>query len=179
MNPTATAERPAVQAPGTQQTGEAHDSGRMMHGSYGRFMAMIATSTATMFVLMYSLVFRLEHVWFADTRFLMALYMGAMMTVVMLTFMLGMYRNTTVNAAIFGGAAIVFGVALYLARSQSSIGDVAYMKAMIPHHSIAILTSSRANLADPRVRSLADSIIVAQNREIAQMEALIRDLQQR
>ncbi|WP_411282161.1 DUF305 domain-containing protein [Gemmatimonas sp.] len=150
----------------------------MRHGSYGRFAAMIVTSTAIMFVLMYSLVYRPEHLWFADTRFLMALYMGAMMAVVMLAFMQGMYRNKTVNGAIFGGAAVVFVVALYLARSQSTIGDVAYMKAMIPHHSIAILTSSRAAISDPRVRALADSIIVAQNREITQMAALIRELEQ-
>ncbi len=151
----------------------------MMHGSYRRFAAMIVTSTAIMFVLMYSLVYQLEHVWFADTRFLMALYMGAMMTAVMLAFMLGMYRNKTVNGAIFGGATVVFVVALYLARSQATIGDVAYMKAMIPHHSIAILTSTRAKITDPRVRALADSIIAAQNREIRQMEALIHELEQR
>ncbi len=162
-----------------QPAGGGHRKDQMMHGSYGRFAAMIATSTAIMFVLMYSLVYRLDHVWFADTRFLMALYMGAMMAVVMLAFMLGMYRNKTVNGAIFGGAAVVFAVALYLARSQSTIGDVAYMKAMIPHHSIAILTSSRAQITDPRVRSLADSIIAAQVREIREMEALIRELEQR
>ena len=156
-----------------------HASDRMMHASYGRFAAMIVTSTAVMFVLMYSLIDRLEHVWFADTRFLMALYMGAMMAAVMLAFMLGMYRNKMVNGAIFGGAAIVFATTLYLARSQSTVGDVAYMKAMIPHHSIAILTSSRARITDPRVRELADSIIAAQEREITQMEGLIRELEQR
>ncbi|MEO7366837.1 MAG: DUF305 domain-containing protein [Gemmatimonadaceae bacterium] len=148
-----------------------------MHGSYGRFAAMIVTSTVIMFCLMYSLVYSAEHVWFADTRFLMALYMGAMMTIVMLAFMLGMYRNKKVNSAIFAGAAVVFVVALYLARSQSTVGDVAYMKAMIPHHSIAILTSSRARITDPRVRKLADGIIEAQKREIHEMEVLIRDLE--
>lgn len=174
MNPTAAHTRDAP-----PQTGEGHKKDQMMHGSYGRFAVMIATSTVIMFVLMYSLVYQMDHVWFADTRFLMALYMGAMMAIVMLAFMLGMYRNTTVNGAIFGGAAVVFVVALYLARSQSMIGDVAYMKAMIPHHSIAILTSSRAKISDPRVRALADGIIAAQNREIRQMEALIRELEHR
>lgn len=151
----------------------------VMRGSYARFAAMILTSTAVMFGLMYSLVYRAEHVWFSDTRFLMALYMGAMMTVVMLAFMLSMYRNKAVNLGIFAGAIILFTVALYLARSQRTVGDVAYMKAMIPHHSIAILTSSRAHITDPRVRQLADNIIAAQQREILEMEALIRDLQRR
>lgn len=150
-----------------------------MHGSYTRFAAMLLTSTALMFGLMYSLVYRWEHVWFADTRFFMALYMGAMMTAVMLAFMLGMYKNKKLNAAIFAGAAIVFVVGLYLARSQRTVGDVAYMKAMIPHHSIAILTSSRAQISDPRVRKLADGIIESQNREIREMETLIRELERR
>ncbi len=149
----------------------------MMQGSYTRFAAMILTSTVIMFGLMYSLVFQADHLWFADTRFLMALYMGAMMTAVMLAFMLHMYRNKKLNIAIFAGSAIVFAVALYLARSQSMVGDVAYMKAMIPHHSIAILTSSRAGITDPRVRKLADGIIEAQKREIAEMESLIQELE--
>jgi uncharacterized protein (DUF305 family) len=50
------------------------------------------------------------------------------------------------------------------------------MKAMIPHHSIAILTSERANITDPRVRKLADDIIKAQRREIGEMEGLIRNI---
>ena len=150
-----------------------------MHGSYTRFAAMLLTSTALMFGLMYSLVYRWEQVWFADTRFFIARYMGAMMTAVMLAFMLGMYKNKKLNAAIFAGAAIVFVVGLYLARSQRTVGDVAYMKAMIPHHSIAILTSSRAQISDPRVRKLADGIIESQNREIREMETLIRELERR
>ncbi len=150
-----------------------------MRGSYARFFAMIVTSTAIMFALMYSLVFRAEHIWFADTRFLMALYMGAMMAIVMLAFMLGMYRNKIANIGIFAGAALLFAITLYLARSQQTVGDVAYMKAMIPHHSIAILTSSRAHITDPRVRKLADGIIAAQKREILEMESLIRELDHR
>ena len=149
---------------------------REMHGSYVRFLAMVLASTAIMFALMYSLVFRWAHVRFADTRFFMALYMGAAMAAVMLLFMRGMYRNARANALILGGAAVVFGAFLYLARSQRTVGDVAYMKAMIPHHSIAILTSSRARLRDPRVRRLADRIIASQTREIAEMDSLIREL---
>lgn len=163
-----------------EPNGRAGRSGHSaMRGSYARFAAMILTSTVIMFGLMYSLVYRTEHVWFADTRFFMALYMGAMMTVVMLAFMLRMYQNKKANIGIFTGATIVFIVALYLARSQRTVGDVTYMKAMIPHHSIAILTSSRARITDPRVRQLADSIIAAQQREIREMESLIRELERR
>lgn len=169
------------QAPahGSARGGHEAQGATMMHASYGRFFAMILASTAIMFALMYSLVFRWEHVRFADTRFFMALYMGATMTAVMLAFMLRMYPSRKANALIFTSAAAVFAVSLYVARSQRTVGDVAYMKAMIPHHSIAILTSSRAQIRDPRVRKLADEIIAAQNREIAEMDALIRDLERR
>ena len=147
-----------------------------MKGSYARFFAMIATSTALMFVLMYSTVYTLDHVWWSQTKFWMALYMGATMAVVMLAFMLGMYEDRRKNAAIFIGSAVVFAASFALVRAQSTVGDVAWMKAMIPHHSIAILTSERARIADPRVRRLADEIIEAQRREIAEMEALIDSL---
>lgn len=152
---------------------------KMMQGSYARFGAMILTSTVMMLVLMYSLVLEWNHVRFSDTRFLMALYMGATMTAIMLAFMLAMYRDARKNTLIFGVAMLVFVAGLYLARSQSVIGDVAYMKAMIPHHSIAILTSGRAQITDPRVRKLADEIIASQRREIAEMDLLIKDLQSR
>ncbi len=146
--------------------------------SYARFGAMIATSTIVMFGLMYLNTYALDHVWFSQTRAWMAVVMGATMAVIMLGFMLGMYRDRRVNLAIFIGSILAFAVALFLVRSQETVGDVSYMKAMIPHHSIAIMTSERAHIRDPRVRKLADGIIEAQVREIAEMERLIADLEQ-
>lgn len=147
------------------------------HGSYGRFAAMIATSTVVMYGLMYLNTYALDHVFFSQTRLWMAGYMGAMMAIVMLAFMLGMYARRAVNTAIFVGAAVAFGVFLYLVRSQDTVGDVAWMKAMIPHHSIAIMTSERADISDPRVRALADAIIEAQRSEIAEMKRYIADIE--
>ena len=147
--------------------------------SYTRYWAMIGTSTVLMYGLMYATAYRWSHVWFSQTRLWMALFMGATMAIVMLAFMLGMYRNRRANAAILAGSALAFALGLWLARSQATVGDVAWMKGMIPHHSIAILTSERAELGDPRVRALADSIIAAQRREIAEMEALIAELEAR
>ena len=154
-------------------------SEQMKHGgsSYARFGAMIATSTVVMFGLMYLNTYALDHVFFSQTRMWMALYMGAVMAIVMLAFMLGMYRNRTVNTAIFAGAAVVFALALWLVRSQETVGDVAWMKAMIPHHSIAIMTSERADISDPRVRALADAIIEAQRAEIEEMKRYIADIE--
>lgn len=144
--------------------------------SYVRFAAMILTSTVVMYGLMYLNTYAFEHVHFSETRLYMALVMGATMAVIMLAFMLGMYRNSALNAGIFVGAAVVFALALWLVRSQTTVEDVAYMRAMIPHHSIAILTSERANIRDPRVRELADAIIEAQRREIGEMEDLLEAL---
>lgn len=145
--------------------------------SYARFVAMIATSTLVMFGLMYLNTYALDHIWFSQTRAWMALVMGAAMAVIMLLFMLKMYENRLANLAIIAGSFALFALSLWLVRSQATVDDVSYMKAMIPHHSIAIMTSRRAGIRDPRVRRLADGIIEAQVREIAQMEQLIADLE--
>lgn len=143
---------------------------------YVRFMAMIGTSTAVMFVLMYLNTYSIDHVFWSETRFWMAFVMGAAMMVVMLAFMWSMYKDRTKNFIILGVAALVFAVALWLVRSQTTVTDTEYMRAMIPHHSIAIMTSERAHIRDPRVRKLAHDIILAQRREIAQMKYLIDDI---
>lgn len=145
--------------------------------SHGRFAAMIATSTLVMFGLMYLNTYAFDHVTFSQTRSWMALLMGAVMAIIMMGFMWGMYRNKALNAAILGMAVVVFAGSLWLVRSQATVYDVSYMKAMIPHHSIAIMTSERAHIRDPRVRKLADEIIEAQVREIDEMKKLIADIE--
>lgn len=84
-----------------------------------------------------------------------------------------MYKDRRANAAIVLGSMAMMGLGLWLVRSQTTVGDVAWMKAMIPHHSIAILTSERANITDSRVKKLAGDIIDAQRREIGEMTDLI------
>jgi hypothetical protein len=145
--------------------------------TYGRFAAMIATSTIVMFGLMYLNTYALDHVQYSQTRMWMALVMGATMALVMIGFMWSMYRNRTANLAIVGAGVLLFALGLWLVRSQQTVGDVAYMRAMIPHHSIAVLTSERANIRDPQVRLLADRIIDAQVREIAEMKRHIDRLE--
>jgi hypothetical protein len=144
---------------------------------YGRFFAMIVTSTVVMFGLMYLNTYALDHVFFSQTRMWMALYMGGMMAIIMLAFMLGMYTNRRTNIAIFIGAAAALVAGVYLVRSQDTVEDLSWMKAMIPHHSIAILTSERAGLSDPRVQALADAIVDAQRAEIAEMKLYIEDIE--
>lgn len=145
-------------------------------GQYLRFGAMIATSTAVMFTLTYTNSWAFEHVRWSEERFYMALLMGGAMAVVMLGFMWGMHRNLAVNVGILVGAFALVGLSLWLSRSQSFVEDRAYMKGMIPHHSIAILTSERSHLEDVRVCRLADGIIRAQLKEIDEMDWLVKDI---
>ena len=156
---------------------DAHEKGGG-GGNYWRFMAMVSTSTVIMFFLMYANSFDMDDVFWSETRFWMMFVMGAMMMVVMLLFMWGMYKDRVKNFIILGVAAVVFALALWLVRSQTTIDDEEYMAAMIPHHSIAIMTSERAHIRDPRVRKLAHDIILAQRREIAQMKYLIEDIEE-
>lgn len=145
--------------------------------TYSRFFSMIATSTVVMYALMYLNTYQIDHVFFSQTRAWMAVYMGAVMAFVMMGYMWAMYQGLRIKQGIVAGSLLVFGISLYLVRSQDTVDDVSWMKAMIPHHSIAILTSSRANIDDPRVRQLAEDIISAQKREIEEMKALISDLE--
>lgn len=149
-----------------------------MKASYGKFFAMIGTSTVIMLGLMYLNSYQFSHVRFSETRTYMAIYMGAAMAIIMLGFMLNMYKNKKANMAIFAGSLIVFAASLFLVRSQVTVQDNAWMKAMIPHHSIAIMTSERAEIDDVRVKALANEIIKAQRREIKEMEWLINDIKE-
>jgi len=144
--------------------------------NYGTFFAMIGTSTLVMFGLMYLNSYEFGHVRFSETRTFMAIYMGAAMAIIMLLFMLGMYKNKKLNLSIFIGSAVIFAAGLFFVRSQETVQDKSWMRAMIPHHSIAILTSERAEIEDVRVRELADEIIKAQRREIKEMDWLIQDI---
>ncbi len=158
------------------QADKGHD-GSM--SSYVRYFAMIGTSIVVMFFLMYLHSYQiLDHAWFSETRVYMALIMGAAMMVIMLSYMLHMYKSRSMNIAIYVGAIVLFGASLWLVRSQITVSDVDYMEGMIPHHSIAILTSERAQIQDIRVRELADKIIEAQRREIKEMEWLISDIRE-
>lgn len=147
------------------------------HSNYIKFFAMIGTSMIAMFFLMYTNSYQIiDHFWFSETRTYMTLIMGGAMMIIMLLLMLKMYKNKTMNTIILIGGALVIAVSIWLVRSQATVDDVDYMEGMIPHHSIAILSSTEAMIKDMRVRQLADEIIEAQRREIKEMEWLIRDI---
>lgn len=157
-----------------KQHNEQHSDSGM--NPYLKFTLMIVTSTLVMYVMMYFNTYAWDHVYFSETRAYMALYMGAGMAVLMLAFMGNMYKKAKLNLAIYGISVLLFAVGIWGVRSQQTVDQVDWMQAMIPHHSIAILTSSRANIEDPRVQKLADDIISAQESEIKEMQTLIEEL---
>lgn len=147
------------------------------HNPYPKFFLMLAASFIIMYVVMYLNTYEWDHVYFSMTRFYMTCLMITCMALLMLLFMLKMYNNKRNNSAIIIGSLLLFLGSLYLVRSQKTIGDVLWMKAMIPHHSIAILTSERADIKDPEVKKLANSIITAQKKEILEMKKMIKRLE--
>ena len=150
----------------------------MKKGNYTKFLLMLAVSFIAMYITMYLNTYQIDHVYFSLTRFYMSCLGIAAMAIIMFVAMRNMYQNKKKNIAIVLGSIVLFVGALGLVRDQkSTVGDVLWMKAMIPHHSIAILTSERADIQDPEVKKLAEDIIKAQEKEIAEMKAMIKRLE--
>ncbi|MBU2995373.1 DUF305 domain-containing protein [Cellulophaga baltica] len=155
-----------------------NNHGEMKKGNYSKFVGMLVASFIAMYITMYLNTYAIDHVYFSLTRFYMSCLGIATMAIIMFVAMRNMYQNKKKNIAIIAGSIALFISALGLVRTQAPIvGDVLWMKAMIPHHSIAILTSERADIKDPEVKKLADDIIKAQKKEIEEMKAMINRLQ--
>ena len=147
--------------------------------NYLKFFAMIGTSMVAMFFLMYTHSYQIiDHFWYSETRFFMTLIMGGSMVIIMLLYMLNMYKERNKNIMIFSLGVLLIAGGIWLVRSQITVTGVDYMEGMIPHHSIAILTSERSQIKDVRVRKLADEIIKAQRWEIMEMQWLINDIKE-
>lgn len=149
----------------------------MKKGNYLRFGLMMLTSFVVMYGLMFVNADQLDHIMLSYTRTYMAICMIAAMAIIMLLYMLSMYENKKLNAIILVGSTVVFFGVLAMLRNQAAISDVQWMRGMIPHHSSAIMTSQQAHLKDPEAKKLAEEIIEAQKREIAQMRKIIYRLE--
>jgi uncharacterized protein (DUF305 family) len=151
----------------------------MEKSNYTKFVLMLICSACSMYVTMYFNTYELSHVFFSWTRLYMTLIGIGGMAIIMFLFMRGMYTNSKKNVAILIGSIALMALSTFLVRQQIPIDDVKWMRAMIPHHSIAVLTSSRADLKDPEVKKLAEEIIQAQEREIAEMKKMIKRLKRK
>lgn len=146
----------------------------MNSNSYRKLILITVVSFLVMYIVMFLNMDRLDNYHTSTTRVYMAILMVAPMAILMMALMGKMYPNKKKNKIIIISSIIVFFMTLIALRTQTPISDVQYMKAMIPHHSSAIMTSKHANIKDPEVRILADSIIASQEKEIRQMEAILK-----
>ena len=145
-----------------------HTNSGKSKNHYTRFVAMLACSFVAMYITMYLNTYEWDHVWFSLTRFYMVCLGIAAMAIIMFVAMRGMYQNKKKNIAIVLGSIVLFVGALGLVRDQkSTVGDILWMKA----------TSERADIEDPEVKKLAEEIIKAQRREIAEMKEMIERLE--
>lgn len=144
--------------------------------SYRRFFTMMVISFVIMYIVMFLNLDRIAHYHTSTTRIYMAILMVAPMAIQMMIMMHNMYPNKKANTSIVLSAIGVFVFTLIGLRTQTPIGEIQYMKAMIPHHSSAIMVSKNANLKDPDVRKLAEQIIQSQEKEIAEMNSLLKRL---
>ena len=149
----------------------------MKLSNYTKFVLMLLCSAISMYVTMYFNTYEISHVFFSWTRLYMTLIGIGGMAIIMLLFMLNMYKDKKKNAAVIIVSLFMMATSTFLVRQQIPIDDVRWMRAMIPHHSIAILTSKRAEITDPEVKKLADEIIKAQKKEIKEMKAMIQRLE--
>jgi len=152
---------------------------KMGKGAYKKFALTLVISLIVMYAVMFLNVFDSSHIYISTNRFYMALLMVSPMSLIMMAMMGAMYKNKKLNGIIITSAIIIFVLSLTGLRNQAFIGDVQYMKGMIPHHSSAILTSTNANIKDPEVRKLADGIIETQKNEIAKMKQILERMEKR
>jgi uncharacterized protein (DUF305 family) len=145
--------------------------------SYSKLATMLVVSFIVMYAVMFMNVDQASHIMFSYTRTYMSILMVSPMAVMMILFMWPMYKNKKANYGIIIISILTFGVSLSMLRNQTLIKDLQYMKAMIPHHSSAIMVSEQAILKDPETRKLAARIIKSQKREIAEMQKLIEHLE--
>ena len=158
----------------------AHGSGNghsdMQPKMYLKFGAMILTAMVVMYAAMFVSSWEWGHVRLSESRIFMTLTMGGSMGLVMLAWMLNMFRHTLANTIVVVASVLLLAAGIFLDRSQTTVADVDFMQAMIPHHSMAITRAERFEVADVRVCELAVQISEAQRREILEMDWLIEDI---
>lgn len=149
----------------------------MKSKNYGKFAVMLIVSFILMYAIMFLNVDSIAHIYLSMTRFYMTVMMISAMAILMLLMMPMMYADKRKNAWLMTLSVVLFVLAFAGVHKQVGVSDIQYMKGMIPHHSIAIMTSENAHITDKRVRKLADGIIATQKKEIAEMKTLIDSLE--
>lgn len=136
----------------------------------------LVISLIIMYFVMFTMIWSLGDFFNNLNMFYMALMMAMPMGILMLLMMGTMYSDKRFNLLLYGFFALVFILAFWAMRTQAVVGDRQFVRAMIPHHSGAILMCNRASIQDAELRDLCfspEGIIASQMREIAQMKAFL------
>lgn len=144
----------------------------MMNG-YLSLAVQSVISGIIMYLVMFVMIDRLSSFYNNLNMVYMTLMMVAPMVVLMILAMSHMFSSRVANGLIIGLALLAFFGAFSLIRTQTTIGDRAFLRSMIPHHSGAILMCREANLRDPEIKRLCGEIIESQEREIDQMKQIL------
>jgi hypothetical protein len=149
-----------------------------MHGSspmapYRRLAVSLALSYVIMYASMYARVVTFDHAYLSLNQAYMAGLMVAPMLLVMLATMSHMFAKHGLNIALALLGLALIALFLFMIRTQAAVGDVQFLRSMIPHHSGAILVCRNASLRDARAVELCKGIIESQEREIREMKALL------
>jgi uncharacterized protein (DUF305 family) len=144
---------------------------------YGRLALMAGLSFVAMFVLMYAMVDVVGNVISNVNQAYMAALMSAPMVLIELLVMGVMYHNRKLNAVLMGASVVVGGLCFAAIRQQTFVGDKQFLRSMIPHHASALLMCDEASLQDAEIKDLCRNISEGQQREIAQMKAILQRLE--
>lgn len=144
-----------------------------MKGAYKSLAIQTAIGAVIMYLVMFVMIDGFSSFYNNLNMLYMTLMMVAPMVVLMIVAMRDMFPSKAINAVLLFGSAIAFCGSFALIRTQTTIGDSAFLRSMIPHHSGAILMCEQAKLSDPEIKALCSNIIRSQREEIASMEAML------
>ena len=155
---------------------KAQHTGEMNQSHYRMLGLNLVVSLIIMYLMMFTMIWSFGEFFNNLNMFYMALLMGTPMGILMLQMMPMMYPNKQLNLLLYALFALLFVLAFWGMRAQGLVGDRQFVRAMIPHHSGAILMCNRASLQNPKIRDLCfgpDGIVESQKREIELMKAFL------
>ncbi|EQB04102.1 MULTISPECIES: DUF305 domain-containing protein [Sphingobium] len=147
--------------------------GSPQKGAYWSLALQTLVSGVIMYLVMFVMIDGLDSFYNNLNMLYMTMMMVAPMVVLMILAMRHMFPSKAANIALIGVSLIAFFGSFALIRTQTTIGDTAFLRSMIPHHSGAILMCREARLSDPEVVRLCTSIEQSQRQEIDEMKAIL------
>jgi hypothetical protein len=145
----------------------------MMKSHYGMLGLNLGLSAVIMYLVMFTMIDSTGEFYNNIDNVYMTLMMVSPMAILMLLMMGSMYTNRALNLVLYAAFAAIFILSFVGMRTQALVGDDQFLRAMIPHHSGAILMCREARISDPEIAALCARIRQSQKEEIDQMKAVL------